>query len=87
MVYRVQIWIEKWKKIIIDAVNSFEKQQIDYQDCALATEMIREIMQGVFTGTKEEGIPITNLMAKNLKNNSQNAHCPEWNSFSKHAFK
>ena len=27
-----------------------------------------------------EGIPITNLMAKNLKNNSQNAHCPEWNS-------
>lgn len=80
MVYRVQIWIEKWKKIIIDAVNSFEKQQIDYQDCALATEMIREIMQGVFTGTKVEGIPITNLMAKNLKNNSQNAHCPEWNS-------
>lgn len=42
MVYRVQIWIEKWKKIIIDAVNSFEKQQIDYQDCALATEMIRK---------------------------------------------
>ena len=37
-------------------------------------------MQGVFTGTKVEGIPITNLMAKNLKNNSQNAHCPEWNS-------
>lgn len=29
--------------------------------------MIREIMQGVFTGTKVEGIPTTNLMAKNLK--------------------
>lgn len=80
MVYRVQTWVEKWKKTIVDSVNSFEKQQVDYQDCALATEMIREIMQGVFTGTKIEGIPATNLMAKNLKKISQNAHCSEWNS-------
>ena len=44
----------------------FDNQSVDYQDCAIATEMIREIMQGVFTGTKVEGIPTTNLMAKNL---------------------
>lgn len=80
MVYRVQTWVEKWKKTIIETVNIFENQLVDYQDCAIATEMIREIMQGVFTGTKVEGIPITNLMAKNLKKPVQNAHCTEWNS-------
>ena len=80
MVYRVQTWVEKWKKTIIETVNIFENQSVDYQDCAIATEMIREIMQGVFTGTKVEGIPTTNLMAKNLKKPVQNSHCPEWNS-------
>ena len=80
MVYRVQNWVEKWKKTIIQTVNVFDNQSVDYQDCAIATEMIREIMQGVFTGTKVEGIPITNLMAKNLKKAVQNSHCTEWNS-------
>ena len=80
MVYRVQTWVEKWKKTIIQTVNVFDNQSVDYQDCAIATEMIREIMQGVFTGTKVEGIPTTNLMAKNLKKAVQNSHCTEWNS-------
>lgn len=80
MVYRVQLWVEKWKHVIVDAVNHFEGRRIDYHDCALATEMIREIMQGVFTGTKVEGIPSANLMAKNLKKPAQNSHCTEWNS-------
>ena len=80
MVYRVQTWVEKWKKTIIQTVNVFDNQSVDYQDCAIATEMIREIMQGVFTGTKIEGIPTTNLMAKNLKKAVQNSHCTEWNS-------
>lgn len=80
MVYRVQTWLEKWKKTIIKTVNVFDNQLVDYQDCAIATEMIREIMQGVFTGTKVEGIPTTNLMAKNLKKVVQNSHCTEWNS-------
>jgi len=80
MVYRVQTWVEKWKKTIIQTVNVFDNQPVDYQDCAIATEMIREIMQGVFTGTKVEGIPTTNLMAKNLKKTVQNSHCTEWNS-------
>ena len=80
MVYRVQTWVEKWKKTIIQTINVFDNQSVDYQDCAIATEMIREIMQGVFTGTKVEGIPTTNLMAKNLKKTVQNSHCTEWNS-------
>ena len=80
MVYRVQLWTEKWKKTIVNAINQFEDHLVDYQDCALATEMFREIMQGVFTGTKVEGIPPTNLMAKNLKKPMQNSHCSEWNS-------
>ena len=80
MVYRVQTWVGKWKKTIIQTVNVFDNQSVDYQDCAIATEMIREIMQGVFTGTKVEGIPTTNLMAKNLKKTVQNSHCTEWNS-------
>lgn len=80
MVYRVQTWVGKWKKTIIQTVNVFDNQSVDYQDCSIATEMIREIMQGVFTGTKVEGIPTTNLMAKNLKKTVQNSHCTEWNS-------
>lgn len=80
MVYRVQTWVGKWKKTIIQTVNVFDNQSVDYQDCAIVTEMIREIMQGVFTGTKVEGIPTTNLMAKNLKKTVQNSHCTEWNS-------
>ena len=80
MVYRVQTWVGKWKKTIIQTVNVFDNQSVDYQDCAIATEMIREIMQGVFTGTKVEGIPTTNLMAKNLKKTVQNSHCTEWKS-------
>lgn len=43
-------------------------------------------MQGVFTGTKVEGIPTTNLMAKNLKKVVQNSHCTEWNSACEYAF-
>ena len=80
MVYRVQLWLEKWKKTIVDSVNQFEKHPVDYQYCALATEMYREILQGVFNGTKVEGIPVTNLMAKNLKKTVQNSHCSEWNA-------
>lgn len=80
MVYRVQLWLEKWKKTIVDSVNQFENHPVDYQYCALATEMYREILQGVFTGTKVEGIPVTNLMAKNLKKTVQNSHCSEWNA-------
>ena len=38
------------------------------------------LIKGVFTGTKVEGIPTTNLMAKNLKKTVQNSHCTEWNS-------
>ena len=80
MVYRIQLWLEKWKKTIVDSVNQFENHPVDYQYCALATEMYREILQGVFTGTKVEGIPVTNLMAKNLKKTVQNSHCSEWNA-------
>lgn len=80
MVYRIQLWLEKWKETIVDSVNQFENHPVDYQYCALATEMYREILQGVFTGTKVEGIPVTNLMAKNLKKTVQNSHCSEWNA-------
>lgn len=80
MVYRVQVWLEKWKNEIIKAVNNFDNHFIDYQECAIAAEMIREILQGVFTGTKIEGIPVSNLMANNLVKAGTNSHCKEWNA-------
>lgn len=80
MVYRVQVWLEKWKEEIIKAVNNFNDHFVDYQECAIAAEMIREIMQGVFTGTKVEGIPVANLMAKNFVKPVTNSHCTEWNA-------
>lgn len=80
MVYRVQVWVETWKKQIINAVNNFNDHFVDYQECAIAAEMIREIMQGVFIGTKVDGIPVSNLMAKNFVKPGSNAHCNEWNT-------
>lgn len=80
MVYRVQVWLEKCKNEIIKAVNHFDNHFIDYQECAIAAEMIREILQGVFTGTKIEGIPVSNLMANNLVKAGTNSHCKEWNA-------
>ena len=80
MVYRVQVWLERWKEEIIKAVNNFNDHFVDYQECAIAAEMIREIMQGVFTGTKVEGIPVANLMAKNFVKPVTNSHCTEWNA-------
>lgn len=80
MVYRVQVWLEKWKEEIIKAVNNFNDHFVDYQECAIAAEMIREILQGVFTGTKVEGIPVANLMAKNFVKPGTNSHCTEWNT-------
>lgn len=80
MVYRVQIWVEKWKDKILKEINNFNNHYIDYHECAIAIEMIREIMQGIFIGTKIEGIPVTNLMAKNLKKQTANSHCSEWNT-------
>lgn len=46
-------------------VIAFIRQENDM--FALTTEMYRKILQGVFTGTKVEGIPATNLLAKSLK--------------------
>ena len=80
MVYRVQVWLDKWKEEIIKAVNTFNEHLVDYQECAIATEMIREILQGVFTGTKVEEIPVANLMAKNFVKPGINSHCTEWNA-------
>lgn len=80
MVYRVQVWLEKWKNDIIEAVNNFDNHFVDYQECAIAIEMIREILQGVFTDTKIEGIPVSNLMANNLMKAGRNSHCKEWNA-------
>lgn len=80
MVYRVQVWVENWKKQFVNAVNNFNDHFVDYQECAIAAEMIREIMQGVFIGTKVDGIPVSNLMAKNFVKPVSNAHCNEWNT-------
>ena len=49
MVYRVQTWVEKWKKTIIQTVNVFDNQPVDYQDCAIATEMIRLLVLCMMT--------------------------------------
>lgn len=79
MVYNAHLWIDKWKKAIVEAVNDFEGKDIDYFEYAIAAEMIRQIIFGVYEGKTISGMSASSLIAKNIKQMPNNAHCKEWN--------
>ena len=80
MVYRVQVWTEKIKKPLIEAVNKFENRSIDYFKCAVMAETYRIILFGIYKFSTLDGIKTTHLLDNNLRKNSENSHCTEWNS-------
>lgn len=79
MVYRVQVWTEKIKKPLIEAVNTFENNRVDYFKCAMMAETYRIILFGLYKFSTLGGIKTTHLLENNLRKNSENSHCSDWN--------
>lgn len=77
--YYVQLWLEKNKKGIIEAVNCSEGKKVDYYEYAIASEMIRQLLFGIYEGKTLEGISAKSLIASNLKKKTDNAHNARWN--------
>lgn len=55
-VYRVQLWTEKIKKPLIEAITTFENREIDYFKCAMMAEFYRIILFGSSKATTVEGL-------------------------------
>lgn len=56
MVYRVLVWTEKIKKELVDSINKFENQDVDYYECAMMAEMYRLILFGLYKGNSVDNI-------------------------------
>lgn len=76
--YNVQLWLEKNKEKIIDAVNHSEENVVDYYEYAIATEITRLIVFGIYGGKTLDGINASSLIAKNLEGITENGHCNKW---------
>jgi hypothetical protein len=78
--YNVQLWLEKNKKKIVDAVNHNGEDEVDYYEYAIAFEIIRQILFGVYEGKTYEGISPKAVIAPNLTKKSDNSHSLKWNN-------
>lgn len=79
--YQVQLWFEKIKPQIIEKIKSFNGYPVDYQECAISAEMIREILCGQYRGTTVEGMTEKLLWETQIQTIGENSsHCREWKS-------
>ncbi len=77
--YQVQLWFERIKPQIIEKVKTFNGVSVDYQECAISAEMIREIVFGQYKGTTIEGMSESLLWDTALKGvPTTSAHSKEW---------
>lgn len=76
--YNVQLWLEKNKGKIIYAVNHSEKDEVDYYEYAIASEIIRLILSGNYEGKTLEGINAKMLLLQNTEERTDNEHCAKW---------
>ena len=77
-VYRVQLWTEKIKKPLIEAITKFYGHDIDYFKCAMMAEFYRIIL---FNGTKAttvEGLKPEHLIEYDIKNVGTSSHSDAW---------
>lgn len=79
-VYRVQIWIEKIKKPLIQAISTFENREIDYFKCAMMAEFYTIILSGVSKVTTLDGLKSEHLLVNSSKKIGSNSHSTAWNS-------
>lgn len=77
--YQVQLWVERIKPQVIEKIQTFNGLNVDYQECAISAEMIREIVFGQYKGTTIEGMSESLLWDTTVKAVPSNtAHSKEW---------
>ncbi|MCI9178960.1 MAG: ATP-binding protein [Lachnospiraceae bacterium] len=79
-VYRVQLWTEKIKKPLIEAITSFENREIDYFKCAMMAEFYRIILLGSSKATTVEGLKAEHILDNGIRGLGVNSHSDAWNS-------
>ena len=78
--YQVQLWFEKLKPLIIEKITTFNGLDVDYHECAMSAELIREIIFGQYKGTSIEGMSETLLWESSPSTRipASSSHCKEW---------
>lgn len=79
-VYRVQLWTEKIKKPLIEAITTFENREIDYFKCAMMAEFYRIILFGSSKATTVEGLKAEQILDNGIRGLGVNSHSNAWNS-------
>lgn len=79
-VYRVQLWTEKIKKPLIEAITTFENREIDYFKCAMMAEFYRIILFGSSKATTVEGLKSEHILDNGIRGLGVNSHSDAWNS-------
>ena len=79
-VYRVQLWTEKIKKPLIEAITTFENREIDYFKCAMMAEFYRVILFGSSKTTTVEGLKSEHILDNGIRGLGVNSHSDAWNS-------
>lgn len=79
-VYRVQLWTEKIKKPLIEAITTFENRDIDYFKCAMMAEFYRIILFGSSRATTVEGLKAEHILDNGIRGLGVNSHSDAWNS-------
>ncbi len=79
-VYRVQLWTEKIKKPLIEAITTFENREIDYFKCAMMAEFYRVILFGSSKATTVEGLMAEHILDNGIRGLGVNSHSDAWNS-------
>ena len=79
-VYRVQLWTEKIKKPLIEAITTFENRDIDYFKCAMIAEFYRVILFGSSKATTVDGLKAEHILDNGIRGLGINSHSNAWNS-------
>ena len=79
-VYRVQLWTEKIKKPLIEAITTFENREIDYFKCAMMAEFYRVILFGSSKATTVEGLKSEHILDNGIRGLGVNSHSDAWNA-------
>lgn len=79
-VYRVQLWVEKIKKPLVEAITTFENREIDYFKCAMMAEFYRIILFGASKATTVEGLKAEHILENGIRGLGVNSHSDAWNS-------
>lgn len=76
--YRVQLWTEKIKKPLIEAITKFDGHDIDYFKCAMMAEFYRVIIFNGAKATTVEGLKPEHLIEFDIRNVGTSSHSDAW---------